>query len=109
MTTFLRILRGILTDYVRSHSVEDEFLSSALYRRESYPRNEPSFPKMMLNLLAHIASAAQAFNSWDSNLSPDLYVMLARPPNHVLHLWNEHEGDKLKRHRHPIKRCPKWH
>lgn len=78
MTTFLRILKGILTDHVRSRSDEDEFPGSALYRRESYLLNEPPFPKMMLNLLAHIASAAQAFSSRDANLSPDFYAMLAR-------------------------------
>lgn len=105
MTTFLRILKGILTDHVRSRSDEDEFPGSALYRRESYLLNEPPFPKMMLNLLAHIASAAQAFSSRDANLSPGFYAMLARPPNHVLRLWNEHEGNKLKRHRHLIKAC----
>lgn len=84
VAAFLHDLEQVLKDYEPSPSVEDEFPDSAQYREDKYSGDEPSFPQLMHDLLMDLVTRARGFDSWDANLSAQLYMDLAQIA-HVLY------------------------
>ncbi|KAI6143248.1 hypothetical protein BKA82DRAFT_4184288 [Pisolithus tinctorius] len=93
-----RVRKMCEADYEPSPSIEDEFPDSAQYREDKYSGDEPSFPQLMHDLLMDLVTRARGFDSWDANVSAQLYMDLAQIA-HVLatNLSWKLLGEKLQR------------